>query len=118
MKGKILILLVMILFISGCTSSFTKELTVAQTKTLLEKNEEILIIDVRTREEYNGGHIKGAILIPHDELYDRLDEIKEYKNKPILVYCRTQNRSEEAEKILKENGFNQIYQMIDGFSQW
>ena len=112
------LIILLILFITGCSTPSVKELNIAQTKTLLENNKDILIIDVRTQEEYDLGHIEGAILIPYDQLYSKLSELEEYKNKPILVYCRTQNRSKVAVDIFKNNGFKDLYQMVDGYSNY
>jgi rhodanese-related sulfurtransferase len=112
------ILLLFLILITGCTNSFHIKLDVEGTKKLLSENSDILIIDVRTKEEYDLGHIEGAILIPYDVIEYRIEELSEYKDKPILVYCRTSNRSSIAASILKENGFTQIYQMTDGYSNW
>jgi rhodanese-related sulfurtransferase len=115
---KIIIFLVSIIFISGCTSPLVKQMNVSQTKTFLNSNNDVLIIDVRTKEEYDLGHIDGAILIPYDQISTKLEELESYKDKPILVYCRTKNRSSVAIDVLKENGFTNLYQMTDGYSLW
>jgi phage shock protein E len=112
------ILILLLLLLTGCSNSFYTKLDVSETKKLLQGNEDILIIDVRTKEEYNLGHIEGAILIPYDEIESKIEDLSEYKNKDILVYCRTQNRSNIAVQILQENGFTKIYQMVDGYSNW
>ena len=73
-----------------------------------------VILDVRTEEEFHGplGHIKGAILIPIDELSLRINELNEVKSKDIYVVCRSGNRSNFGKDILRENNFNAIN--IDG----
>ena len=73
-----------------------------------------VVLDVRTEEEFHGplGHIKGAILIPIDELSARVNELNEVKNKDIYVVCRSGNRSNFGKDILRENNFNAIN--IDG----
>ena len=53
-----------------------------------------------------------------DELGTRIDEIIEYKDNPVLVYCRSGRRSRDAAEILKENGFTNIYNLSDGFMRW
>jgi rhodanese-related sulfurtransferase len=73
-------------------------------------------LDVRTLAEYKEFHIKGAYLIPLNELEDRLDELP--KDKPILVYCRTGHRSAIASDILVKNGFSQVYNMKGGIYEW
>ena len=69
-----------------------------------------VILDVRTEEEFHGplGHIKGAILIPIDELSLRINELNEVKSKDIYVVCRSGNRSNFGKDILRENNFNAI----------
>tara|TARA_Y100000748_G_scaffold238278_1_gene202338 strand:- start:46 stop:372 length:327 start_codon:yes stop_codon:yes gene_type:complete len=73
-----------------------------------------VILDVRTEEEFHGslGHIKGAILIPIDELSMRINELNEVKSKDIYVVCRSGNRSRVGREILRENSFNAIN--VDG----
>lgn len=66
------------------------------------------IIDVRTAMEYKMDHIKGAKNIPVNELSFRLNEVKEL-SKPIVVYCLSGGRSSMAASILKQAGFNEVY---------
>lgn len=61
-----------------------------------------LVIDVRTREEFDAGHVPGALLIPHDQIAARLDEIP--SNRDIVLYCHSGRRSTLAERILAEHG--------------
>ena len=75
----------------------------------------MFLLDVRTPEEYSMGHIKGAHLIPLQELENRLDEIP--KDQKILVYCRTGHRSAIASEILAKAGF-EILNMEGGIVEW
>lgn len=87
----------------------------------LIKNKQIdLILDVRTPGEYNGplGNIEGSILIPVQDLAERLGEIKDYKDKTVLVYCHTGARSSRSAKILGSNGFKKIINMDGGIVGW
>jgi len=77
-----------------------------------------LLLDVRTQEEYDEGHIDGSLLIPVTELEARLNEIEQYKDTPVLVYCRSGNRSVVASEILIENGFTNVHNMLTGFNGW
>jgi len=92
------------------------DVTVEEAKSLIESNSSLIILDVRTREEYESGHIEGAILIPVSELEDRLDELS--KEEELLVYCRTGNRSSSAVNILKANGYIKIFHLNDGITAW
>ena len=65
-----------------------------------------LIVDVRTPEEFAAGHYPGAINIPHDDIVDGIRELSIADNQPILLYCRTGNRSGQAERALTAEGFS------------
>jgi len=92
------------------------DVTVEEAKSLIESDSSLIILDVRTREEYDSGHIEGTILIPVSELEDRLDEIS--KEEELLIYCRTGNRSSNSVNILKANGYTKIFHMNDGIIAW
>lgn len=64
------------------------------------------VLDVRTDEEFKSGHVKGAIHIPYDEVLERGDEIP--VDKPLVVYCRTNRRSELAATMLTNAGYKDI----------
>ena len=64
------------------------------------------IFDVRSREEYSWGHVKGAINIPYDEILSHLDEID--RDADTVLYCRTNRRSEHAAKSLMAAGFENV----------
>ncbi len=65
------------------------------------------IIDVRTKGEYQGGHIRGSVNIPLDNLSNNLSKIK--KDKPVITCCASGMRSASAKSILKSNGFTEVY---------
>ena len=79
----------------------------------LKKRERYLILDVRTDEEYERGHIENSIHIPLDDLRKRLNELD--KSKKYLIYCRTGLRSYLACRILMQNGFD-VYNITGGYS--
>ena len=74
-----------------------------------------LLIDVRTPEEYVGGHIPGTINISVETLADRLDEVP--TDETLVVYCRSGNRSATAANILVENGYQPVYD-LGGIQDW
>ena len=76
--------------------------------TLIENDDNITLLDVRTIEEYKEGHLKDATLIPVQSLSQNLAMLKSSKDKKILVYCRSGNRSISASRILESNGFTPI----------
>ena len=73
-------------------------------------DQKTIVLDVRTEEEYFGplGHIEGAILIPINELENRLVELDEYRDETIYVVCRSGNRSGKAKVILQNLGFTNV----------
>ena len=75
---------------------------------LLEKDDNVSLLDVRTIQEYKEGHLRDATLIPVQALASNLGMLKQDKNKKIIVYCRTGSRSVSASRILEENGFTPL----------
>ena len=84
----------------------------------LIKNVSPVILDVRTPQEYSTGHLENSILLPVQELQQRYNELSEFKNKDVFIYCATGNRSTVAAKILIDNGFTRIYNLQNGISEW
>ena len=83
---------------------------------IINRNKDTLIIDVRTEEEYKLGNIEGSINIPLDELRERINQIP--KDQTIIVYCGTGLRSYIACRILKQNGFDKIYNLSGGYKTY
>jgi phage shock protein E len=67
-----------------------------------------VVLDVRSKAEYTGGHIKGSLNIPVDTLTNNLFKLKD-KNQPVITCCASGMRSASAKNILKSNGFTQVY---------
>lgn len=83
-----------------------------------EKSANQTIIDIRTPQEFNQGHIEGAININY---YDRnfMDQIAKYdKNQPIFIYCRSGNRTSPASRKMADFGFTQINDLEGGILYW
>jgi rhodanese-related sulfurtransferase len=76
----------------------------------------VVFIDVRTVEEYNQGHVPGALLLPLAELENRLDEVT--TDTKVLIICRSGNRSGKANIILQKNGFTNTYSVRGGMLAW
>lgn len=94
-----------------------QELNTADAVKLLQ-NQNPVLLDVRSTNEFKQGHLSSALLIPVQELQHRLKEIESHKNDPILIYCRSGNRSTVASKMLIENGFNKVYNLRYGIKDW
>ncbi|MFS8138396.1 MAG: rhodanese-like domain-containing protein, partial [Thermomonas sp.] len=74
-----------------------------------------LILDVRTPEEFDAGHVPGAVLIPEDQLATRIGELGTPRE--VVVYCRTGHRSGLAEPVLENSGFR-VHQLAGSWQAW
>jgi len=83
-------------------------ITAQQAQVLIEKDQNVTLLDVRTLDEFKEGHVRGATLIPVSKLEANLVKLKDSKNKQIVVYCRSGSRSVAASRILKANGFTPL----------
>ncbi len=83
-----------------------KQYSAIEANDAVKKNRNAVLLDVRTSSERSAQQIKGSIHIPLNELRNRSNELKKYKDKEIICYCRTGNRSINAASILKKHGFN------------
>ena len=78
----------------------------ADTAPITAVDEPTLIIDVRTAEEFAAGHFPGAINIPHEDIIEGIEEYNVGKDQTVLLYCRSGNRSGQAEARLQSAGFS------------
>jgi uncharacterized membrane protein YdjX (TVP38/TMEM64 family)/rhodanese-related sulfurtransferase len=93
---------------------------IAELKRRLDQDEELLLLDVRTPEDYAGeqGHIRQSTLIPLEQLAQRLDEINAYLEKPVVTICRTDCKSAKAAQILAQHGFADVHVARMGMTEW
>jgi rhodanese-related sulfurtransferase len=96
-----------------------ERISTSETEKKLAAKENTLLLDVRTPEEFAGpsGHLRDAMLIPVQELDARMDELAPYRDRTIIVYCRTAHRSGIAAKMLNARGFRAL-NMSGGIVQW
>lgn len=92
------------------------DITVDQVARVLAENPEVILLDVRTLEENQADALPDSVVIPVQELPDRLGELD--KEQQYLVYCRSGNRSSQAVKILKDAGFGQLFHMTGGMLEY
>ena len=85
-----------------------ESITPKQAISLLETDDNVTLLDVRTHQEFKSGHLRDATLIPLGKLKENLNKLAPYKNKKIIVYCRSGNRSVAASRILEEHGFTPL----------
>ena len=121
---KTLQLLVFFLLLNSCnnwknTATFQySELNAKDFQEMLRSNSDCILIDVRTKSEYDKGHIKNAINISYFAGNFRKKTANFPKDKIIFMYCQTQHRSPFTSKIMKKEGFSKIIDLSGGFVQW
>ena len=93
---------------------YYKNLNKHQLKNMLDSNEDILLLDIRTKEEFEEKNIEKSINIPLDRLLFEIDEIDEFKNKKVVVYCRSGHRSITGCNFLYMEGFLNVYNLEKG----
>ena len=104
----------------GCSdggSASYEQISGAEAKALMDSESGYIIIDARTQEEYDQGHIPGAILIPEYEIAARAEKELHDKNQLILVYCRSGRRSKIASQALVDLGYTNVKE-FGGIIDW
>lgn len=102
-------------FIGGSLSGVEQADTLKATRLY---NDDALVLDVREDKEYAAGHIPKARHIPLGQLGGRLHELDKFKSKPVLVACRSGQRSARACGMLKKAGFETVYNLAGGIMAW
>ena len=115
--------------LSGCTLSKTKKDTEDMTdKAAYQKisaeeayemmaSQEVVVVDVRTQEEYDGGHIENAVLVPNESIVSEMPEALPDKEATLLIYCRSGRRSKDAAEKLLKLGYQSVYD-FGGVIDW
>lgn len=84
----------------------------------LINHKDAIVLDVRERSEYDAGHVLNAKFIPLGKLKERMGELEKYRDHPIVVVCRSGNRSGTACFLLAKQGFAQAYNLAGGILAW
>ena len=121
---KLVFLLLAVMMLTGCgqdkennQGAVYVNITAEEAKQIMDNEEGYIILDVRTQEEYNQGHIPGAIVISHEEITEKAEEVLTDKDQLILVYCRSGRRSKIAAEALVELGYTNIKE-FGGIIDW
>ena len=117
---KICLALFILILSSSCIFSKGegyKRISMDEAKTLMEKEEGYILLDVRTKGEYESGYIPGAINIPLSDIDEKIISFLPDKSQMILVYCRSGNRSREASDKLSKLGYSNVLE-IGGINAW
>lgn len=91
-----------------------REIDYESVKTILKNDSHAILIDVRSKQEYNENHLDRAINFPLYDLEKECGDICENKNNTIIIYCQSGNRSKRAIKLLEENGYTHLYEIKGG----
>ena len=121
---KLIFLLLAVMLLTACGQDIENDqgavyvnITAEEAKQIMDSEEGYIILDVRTQEEYDQGHIPGAIVISHEEIAEKAEEVLTDKNQLILVYCRSGRRSKLAAEALVELGYTNIKE-FGGIIDW
>ena len=101
---------------SLCFAAGAANITSSQARAVIAKNPKMVLLDVRTPEEYRQAHLRGSLLIPLGELNRRVQEIP--RDRAVLVYCAVGARSVSAASFLTSKGYREVYNMSDGLVGW
>ena len=122
--NKLIFLLLAVMLLTACRQDKENDqgavyvnITAEEAKRIMDSEEGYIILDVRTQEEYDEGHIPGAIVISHEEIAEKAEDVLTDKNQMILVYCRSGRRSKIAAEALVELGYTNIKE-FGGIIDW
>lgn len=94
-----------------------EQITAKEAKTIMDSEENYIIMDARTLEEYDEGHIEGAVCFPYEDVKAKAHVVLPEKDKQILVYCRSGRRSKIAAETLCELGYTNVKE-FGGIIDW
>ena len=121
---KLILILLAVMMLTACGQDKEKDqgavyvnITAEEAKQIMDSEDGYIILDTRTREEYDEGHIPGAIVISYEEITEKAEEVLTDKDQLILVYCRSGRRSKIAAEALVELGYTNIKE-FGGIIDW
>ena len=121
---KLVFLLLAVMLLTACgqdkennQGAVYVNITAEEAKQIMDTEEGYIILDVRTQEEYDQGHISGAIVISYEEIEEKAEDVLMDKDQLILVYCRSGRRSKLAAEALAELGYTNIKE-FGGIIDW
>ena len=121
---KLVFLLLAVMLLTACGQDKENDqgavyvnITAEEAKQIMDKEEGFIILDVRTQEEYDQGHLPGAVVISHEEIAEKAEGALTDKDQLILVYCRSGRRSKIAAEALVELGYTNIKE-FGGIIDW
>lgn len=114
------LLLVIILLLQTIFSDATRKYKLISPPEAIRliNREDAVVIDTRNKAEFKSGHISDAILIPLPEIKDSIKKLNEFEGRPLIFYCKSGSRSDEACKALSKLGLNNVYALSGGTQAW
>ena len=109
--------LLLALFIRNETQRGGQSVSAQQLVDMVNRQNAV-VLDVREKKEFEAGHIVDAINIPYSALESRLSELKDYKERPLVVACKMGQHSGPAGTLLRKNGFQQVSRLTGGVAEW
>ena len=110
------VLFMLVLSVGVAVAAPANNVSSGDVKAMLAKDKKVYLLDVRTPDEYRQAHLRGATLIPVNEIERRYFEVP--KDRPVVVYCAVGSRSGMVVDFLAKKGYKQIYNMKDGIVGW
>src|SRR5690348_18282782 len=95
-----------------------EEVDAVRARELLDSSEPPLLVDVREPDEWQEGHLPGAIHIPRGNLESRIERAAPDKTQQIVLYCESANRTVFGAKSLEELGYENVHSLIGGYVEW
>ncbi|AFT66075.1 MAG: rhodanese-related sulfurtransferase [Cycloclasticus pugetii] len=116
----IALLFVIILLLQSFFSDITRKYKLISPSEAINliNREDAVVIDTRTKDEFKSGHISGAVLMPISEIKDNADALNKYEERPLILYCKSGTRSDEACKTLSKLGRTNVHALSGGIQAW
>jgi rhodanese-related sulfurtransferase len=102
----------------ACSAAPVNISDISQDEFLANRASYAIVLDVRRADEFAGGHVPGALNVPHDQLAARLPELGLDSDAPVVVYCRSGRRAGLAGSVLLEAGFTDVRHLVGDMSGW
>lgn len=109
--------LLLALFIRNETRRGGRSVTPQQLVDMVNR-EDAVVVDIRERKEFQDGHIVDALNIPNASLESRLDELKKFRDRPIVVACKMGQNAGAAGTLLRKQGFENVARLSGGMAEW
>lgn len=111
--------ILLVIFFLGSNLYANELWSVTQLKTKIDQSSEpLVLLDVRTIEEFESGRIKNSINIPHEILLSNIDLVSEYNDEQLVVYCRSGKRASLVIEALEKNGFTNVVDIEGDILAW